>query len=68
MKARIIKHRIWKGEVRVMGKIYADKRMKDLEGEHVAVGYDPRDDSRVWLALDNGRGLMARKVIKRQYN
>lgn len=62
MKARIIKHRIWKGEVKVMGNTYSDRRMKDLEGEHVSIGYDPLDNSRIWVDPGGGLGFMARKT------
>lgn len=67
IRTRIIKRRVWRGVVRVDENDYGDVRLNDFEGWHVDVGFDSKRPDCVWILLDDGRGLMASRVIKRGY-
>lgn len=64
IRIRIIKRRVWRGVIRVDDNDYADQRLREYEGCHVDVGFDPKRPEYVWVRLDDGRGLMASKVVK----
>ncbi|WP_027358985.1 Mu transposase C-terminal domain-containing protein [Desulforegula conservatrix] len=65
VRIRIIKRRVWKGVIRVDENDYADQRLREYEGCQVDVGFDPKKPEFVWIRLDDGRGLMASRVVKR---
>jgi hypothetical protein len=59
---RITRARIQKGCVRILGRIYWDKRLRDWNGEQVEIHHDPANPVSVWVVLGPGKGLMASRA------
>lgn len=54
--------RVQHGSVKIRGRIYSDKRLRDWNGEQVEVCHDPLRPDSVWVVLGCGKGLMAARI------